>query len=154
MHTNWYSRLVVSKGSDHGVELGDCVIDQYGNLVGVVVSLGGNHCTISTLIDAGLELGGLVARTGDAAILEGEFTLMGEGRLKLSSLPQGSELIAGDQVLTSGLGGVYPSGLVAGYVEEVRSEASGAGRYAVIVPQTELDALKQVFIIKSFDVVE
>lgn len=153
-NTNWFSRLTVSKGSSHGVEPGDCVIDQYGNLVGVVAQVGGNYCTVSTLIDAGLELGGLVARTGDAAILEGEFTLMGEGRLKLSYLPQDSELISGDQVLTSGLGGVYPAGLVAGYVDEVRSEASGAERYAVIVPQTDLDSLKQVFIIKSFDIVE
>lgn len=153
-NTNWYSRMVVSKGSDHGVELGDCVIDEYGNLVGVVAGLGGNYATISTLVDAGLEMGGLVARTGEAAILEGDFDLMGQGKLKLSYLPQDSELISGDQVLTSGRGGVYPAGLVAGYVEEIRSEASGAERYAVIMPQTDLDNLKQVFIIKSFDIVE
>ena len=79
---------------------------------------------------------------------------MGQGKLKLSYLPENSDLIAGDLVLTSGKGGVYPSGLAAGHVEEVYTEASGMTRYAVIQPETDLDGLKQVFVIKSFDIVE
>ena len=57
---------------------------------------------------------------------------MGEGRLKLTYLPENSELIAGDLVTTSGRGGVYPAGLVAGHVEEVRTDASGMTRYALL----------------------
>lgn len=102
----------------------------------------------------GLELGGQLARTGGAAILEGDFALMGEGKLKLSYLPENAELIAGDLVTTSGRGGVYPAGLAVGHVEEVHTEASGMTRYAVIVPETDLDGLKQVFVIKEFTIVE
>ena len=151
---NWSSTLTLSKGSAHGVEAEDCVVDQYWNLVGVVADVGENWCTVRTLIDADTEMGGLIARTGGAAILEGDFALMGEGKLKLTFLPENSQLMSGDLVTTSGRGGVYPSGLPAGHVEEVRTDASGITQYAVIVPETDLDSLKQVFIIKEFTIVE
>ena len=99
-------------------------------------------------------MGGLISRTGGAAILEGDLALMGEGKLKLTFLPENSQLMSGDLVTTSGRGGVYPSGIVAGHVEEVRTDASGIGQYAVIAPETDLDNLKQVFIIKDFTIVE
>ena len=151
---NWSSTLTLSKGASMGIEVDDCVVDQYWNLVGVVAEVGENWCTVRTLIDVDTELGGQLARTGGAAILEGDFALMSEGKLKLSYLPENSELISGDLVTTSGRGGVYPSGLVAGHVEEVRTEASGMTQYAVIVPETDLDGLKQVFVIKDFEIVE
>ncbi|NCE63640.1 rod shape-determining protein MreC [Pseudoflavonifractor sp. 524-17] len=152
--SNWDSTLTISKGSDAGVALGDCVIDEYGYLVGVIDELGSNWSVVMTVVDSDLEMGGLIARTDGTAILEGDFTLMEQGRLKLSYLPENSELMAGDQVLTSGLSGIYPARLVVGHVEEVRTEASGMTRYAVIAPETDLNGLKQVFVIKSFDIVE
>ena len=131
---NWSSTLTVSKGSAAGVEAGDCVVD----------------------VD--LEMGGLIARTDGAAILEGDFALMGQGKLKLTYLPEGVQLLAGDAILTSGLmsGGTatYPSGLVVGYVEEVRSDDSGMSDYAVLTPAAQLGSLERVAIIKEFDVVE
>ena len=39
-------------------------------------------------------------------------------------------------------------------MEEVRTDASGMTRYAVLVPETDLDSLQQVFVIKDFEVVE
>ena len=152
--SNWASTLTLSKGSAQGVEVDDTVVDQYWNLVGVVAEVGENWCTVRTLIDSDTEMGGQITRTGGAAILEGDLALMGEGKLKLTFLPENSQLLSGDLVTTSGRGGVYPSGLVAGQVEEVRTDASGIGEYAVIVPETDLDNLKQVFIIKEFTIVE
>ena len=156
--SNWSSTLTVSKGSATGIVPGNCVIDQYGNLVGIVSEVGLNWSSLITVVDVDLELGGLIARTDGAAIVEGDFTLMGEGRLKLSYLPEGTRLLAGDTILTSGLmsGGTatYPSGLVVGHVEEVRSDDSGMNEYAILTPATDLEDLEQVFIIKSFDVVE
>ena len=99
-------------------------------------------------------MGGQIARTGGAAILEGDFALMGEGKLKLTYLPENSELMSGDLITTSGRGGVYPPGLAAGHVEEVRTDPSGMTRYAVLIPETDLAGLQQVFVIKDFEVVE
>lgn len=152
--SNWASTLTLSKGSAQGVEVDDTVVDEYWNLVGVVAEVGENWCTVRTLIDSDTELGGQITRTGGAAILEGDLALMGDGKLKLTFLPENSQLMSGDLATTSGRGGVYPSGLVAGRVEEVRTDASGINEYAVIVPETDLDNLKQVFIIKDFTIVE
>lgn len=152
--SNWDFTLILSKGSSVGVEAGDCVVDEYGNLVGIIDEVGVNWSQVMTVVDSDLEMGGLIARTDSAGILEGQFDLMGEGKLKLSYLPENSEFMAGDQVLTSGLSGIYPSGLVVGHVEEVLTDASGMTRYAVIVPETDLNSLEQVFVIKSFDIIE
>lgn len=152
--TNWASTLTLSKGANHGVEAGDCVIDQYGNLVGVVTEVAYNSAQLITVVDAGLEMGGLVARTDSAAILEGDFTYMLQGKLKLTYLPENTQLLAGDRVITSGMGGVYPSGLVVGTIDEILTELSGMGRYAVLTPAADLDSLREVFIIKEFDIVE
>lgn len=152
--TSWESSLTLSKGAIHDVEAGDCVIDSLGNLVGVVSQVGVNWCTVITLLDPELEMGALIFRTDSAAILEGDFGLMPEGKLKLSYLPDNDQLISGDVVLTSGKGGVYPSGLVVGTVDEVRTEESGMSRYAVLTPAADLNDLSQVLIVKDFDIVE
>ena len=152
--SNWESTLTLSKGTNQGIAVDNCVVDEYWNLVGVVAEVGENWCTVRTLIDANMELGGQLVRTGGAAILEGDLALMEEGKLKLTYLPENSQLMSGDLVTTSGRGGVYPSGLVAGHVEEVRTDASGMTDYAVIVPETDLDNLQQVFVIKDFTIVE
>lgn len=152
--SNWESSFTISKGTQHGVEVNQCVIDAYGNLVGVISDTGLNWATVSTLVDTNLDMGGMVARTDVAAILEGDFALMERDRLKLSYLPEGTELLAGDEVVTSGRGGVYPSGIVVGTVESMETDPSGMTRYAVVAPKTDLNALKQVFVIKSFDIVE
>ncbi len=152
--TNWSSTLTLNKGSHHGVSAGNCVVDRYGNLVGVVKEVSLNWCSVITILDPELEMGALVARTNSPAILEGDFTLMGQGKLKLSFLPEPTLLLSGDEVLTSGMGGVYPSGLKVATIDELRSEASGMGRYAVLSPATDLDELRQAFIITQFDIVD
>ena len=78
---------------------------------------------------------------------------MGDGRLRMDYLPADCQLLGGDLVVTSGLGGYYPSGLVIGSVEEVQKDDSGASSYAVLVPEADLDSLTEVAVIKSFDIV-
>ena len=151
---NWESTLTLSKGSSDGVAAGNCVITETGVLVGVVSKVGLNWATVSTVLNTDIEMGGIVTRTYSAGILEGDFALMGQGRLKLSYLPDGAQLVSGDEVVTSGKGDVYPSGLVVGQVEGVFTDPSGMTRYAVILPDVALDSLIEVFVIKEFDIVE
>ncbi len=148
--TNWDSTLTLGQGSSSGLAAGQAVIDEYGNLVGLIDEVGTNWSRVMTIIDSDLELGGLVARTDSAALLEGNFELMGQGKLRLSYLPENSEFMTGDQVLTSGLSGLYPAGLVVGHIEEVRTDPSGMTRYAVVAPEADLQNLRQVFVITSF----
>ena len=123
-------------------------------LVGVVSEVGSHYSTVSTVIDTSMEMGGIITRTNAAGVLEGDFSLMQGGKLRLAYLPDEAQLVAGDEVLTSGRGDVYPSGLVVGQVEGVFNDASGMNRYAVVVPEVNLDTLVEVFVIKEFDIVE
>ena len=78
---------------------------------------------------------------------------MAEQRLRLDYLPAGCQLLGGDLVETSGLGGYFPSSLVIGTVEEVQKDDSGTTSYAILAPAVDFDELTEVFIIKSFDIV-
>lgn len=151
--SNWSSTLTLNQGTEHDVAVNDCVITEEGYLVGVVDQVGLNWCTVLTVVDTDISLGAQVFRTEDVGVAEGDFSLMSQGRLKLSRLPAGAVLLYGDLIVTSGLGGYYPSGLVIGTVEEVQLDDSGATQYAVIAPSADLDSLTEVFIIKSFEIV-
>ena len=153
-NSNWESTLTLSKGSAAGIAAGNCVITETGVLVDVVSEVGTNWCTVSTVINTDIEMGGIVTRTYSAGVLEGDFSLMSQGKLKLNYLPEGAQLVSGDEVLTSGKGDVYPSGLVVGQVEGVFTDPSGMTRYAVVTPDVDLSSLIEVFVIKDFDIVE
>lgn len=122
--SNWTSALTLNKGTLHGVEKNDCVIDETGALVGVISQVGTNWSTVLTVVDTDASFGAQVFRTKALCLAEGDFSLMEEGRLLISYLPGGAQLMAGDLIQTSGLGGYYPSGLVIGTVDEV-----AAGRF-------------------------
>lgn len=152
--SNWRSTFTISKGSDSGVQSGNCVVTSTGHLIGVITEVGSNYSVAATIVDTSTEVGGLITRTNSSGVLEGDLALMQEGKLRLSYLPDDAQLVVGDEVLTSGKGDVYPSGLVVGQVEGVFTDASGMNRYAIVAPETKLDQLVEVFIIKDFDLVE
>ena len=76
--------------------------------------------------------------------------LLEEGCLALCYLTDPDGLISGDQVVTSGLGGYLPSGLVIGTVQDVRIDDGGVNRYAVVKAAVTPKELVQVFIIREF----
>lgn len=153
--SNWTSSLTLNCGTDYGIAVGDCVITERYELVGVVSEVGYNWCTVLTVIDTDSSLGARVFRTGDVGLAQGDFALMGQGLLELSYLPnEGSQLLPGDLVLSSGLGGYYPADLTIGSVREVRTDDSGAASYAVVQPAADLETLTQVFVVKDFEIVD
>lgn len=151
--TNWTSSLTLNKGTSLDIQVGDCVIDACGNLVGVVSQAGTNWSTVLTLVDTDTSLGAQVFRTKELGVAQGDFSLMRENRLRLDYLPADCTLLPGDIVVTSGLNGYYPSGLVIGSVEESQVDDSGAASYAILIPETDLASLTEVFVIKSFEIV-
>ena len=152
--TNWTSTLTLDRGTNCDIAVNDCVVSAEGNLVGVVSEVGTNWATVLTVIDTDTELGARIFRTSEVTVAEGDFTLMGQKRLKLSYLPPAASLLAGDYIVTSGLGGYYPSGLVIGTVASVKTDDDGLAQYAVIAPMLDFDALSEVFVIKGFDIVD
>ena len=129
-------------------------MDSTGALAGVVTEAGLNWCRLSTVLDTESQFGATVFRTGETAVAGGDLALMSEGKLRLQYLTDSASLIKGDVIVTSGLGGYYPSGLVIGTVDAVQTDDGGLARYAVLEPKCDVTHTQELFIITEFDVIQ
>ena len=152
--SNYTSAFTIGKGSDSGIELGDCVITEYGALVGQVCEIGTTWATIRTIIDVNMDVGAFVGINNYAGFISGEFSLIKQGLTRVTYLAGGAQIFNDDEVLTSGKGGAFPSGLLIGTVTTVMTEAGGQSTYGVIDPACDVDALSQVFIVTDYEIVE
>ena len=152
--SNWASSYTISKGSNDGVAVGDPVITEFGALTGTVTEVGGGWAKVGTVIDASTSIGAIASESGATGMVIGDYESMQRGTTKLTYLPSDSQIFAGDTVLTSGVGGSYPEGLVIGTISSVQTEAGGQVEYGLVKPYCDLNALVQVFVVKSYDVVK
>lgn len=148
--SNWFSSFTLNRGTHSGIAEGDCVVDAYGNLVGVVTEAGDTWCTVTTILDTASQIGAMVFRTQTPAIASGSLSYMTQDRLILTYVGNDISLLNGDLVITSGLGGYYPYGLTIATVEELHTDDSGMSHYAVLRPRADFAALTQVFVITDF----
>ncbi len=154
--SNWESTFRISKGENNAtnpIEVGDCVITEYGALVGQIIELGDSWCTVRTLVDSGIDVGALVGEAGAVGMCVGEFSLMQQNELRLTYLSENAQLVEGEAVLTSGRGSI-PQGLIIGYINAVLSEGNGQTIYGVVEPACDLGSLTQVFVITDFTIQE
>ena len=154
--SNWESTFRISKGSANAanpIDVGDCVITEYGALVGQVIEEGDSWCTVRTVIDSGIDVGALVGEACAVGMCVGDFSLMQENQLRLTYLSENAQLVEGEAVLTSGRGSI-PQGLIIGYISNVLSEGNGQTIYGVVEPACDLSSLTQVFIITDFTIQE
>lgn len=152
--SNWSHSFTISKGKSADIAVGDCVITEYGVMVGQVTEVGSTWATVCTVIDLNTNVGALVSENGAAGLLVGDFAMMQDGCVKLSYLADGAQIFSGDTVMTSGSGGAFPQGLVIGTIKSVKTEAGGQIEYGMVEPGCDLTSLVQVFVVKDFEVVE
>lgn len=142
--------FTVDKGTVDGVALRDPVVTADG-LVGYISEVGPTYATVITILDPTLHVGASDARTRDTGIVIGTVALSEEGKCKLSYIDRESAVARGDIIVTSGVGGVFPKGLMIGTVEEVQVESHGMSLYAVIEPVVNVPSVKDVIIITEFE---
>ncbi len=150
--SNWESTFRISKGENNAtnpIDVGDCVITEYGALVGQIIEVGDSWCTVRTLVDSAIDVGALVGEAGAVGMCVGDFALMQQDQLRLTYLSENAQLVEGEAVLTSGRGSI-PQGLIIGYINAVLSEGNGQSMYGVVEPACDLGSLSQVFIITDF----
>lgn len=146
---NWFDTFTVDRGSDDGISVDDAVVAAQG-LVGRVTEVGSGWAKVLTIIDSSSSVGAMISRTQDFAIVDGELSLADKGQCRLSYLTQDSSLVVvGDEVVTSGLGGVYPEGLLIGTVSEIKSDSLGYSQYAVVDTAVNFERIREVMIIRS-----
>jgi len=149
--SNWTSAFTIDRGMDFDIRVGDAVMTERREMVGVVREVGRNWATVQTIMDPGVRVGGLMG-TGVSAVAEGNFALMQDWRLRLSHVPTGEVPLINDTITTSGLGGVIPKGLLIGQVEWIGLEGTGVSYYAILQPAVEFHRLVQVFVVQQLEV--
>lgn len=150
---NWSIAFTINKGSLAGIQPDNCVVTSEG-MVGYVSEVGPTWSTVTAITDTTMEASAIVTRTRDVACAEGDFELMKHGYFKLAYLSREAQLLKYDTIETSGMGGLFPKGIVLGYVEDVKTESHGISKYAVISPAVNLDKVNHVLVIKSFTITE
>ena len=136
-------RLIIGKGSQDGLKVGDAVIDQSG-LIGLLTQVHTQSAEIG-LISGGQSIVPIaVSRTGERNLAYGN----GNG-LDLRYFPTGSDLKPGDVLLTSGLDGTYPAGIPVATVSKV-VRASGTPYYDTkLTPLAALRSSRFVLVLSS-----
>ncbi len=142
--------FTLDQGSLDGVEANDAITSDEGYLLGVVTEVDLTSCKVMTILHPSFNAAGVVSRTRDNGIITGSADYAAEGLCILSNLSRGTLTKANDQVITTGLGGVFPPDVLVGVVQELVPEASGKSTIAVLKPGADPRTVKHVFIITNY----
>lgn len=145
--SNWFHTITINKGSFHGVEQNMAVVTSEG-LIGSVLSVSPISSQVLLLTDARRGVSAIVQRSrepGTVGIVETDPDQ--PGYLRMMNLPREANIQPGDTVISSGLGGIFPKGLVIGYVLETAEEDLGVLRYALLRPAANFNRLEEVFVV-------
>jgi len=116
-------------------------------LVGRVTEVGATWSKVTAVLDAETSVPVMVERTRDNCMVRGVLnTVDSEAGMELYYLPRDrTDLVPGDTVITSGIGGIYPKGIKIGSVREVLTSDGEAN--AIISPSVDFVHIEEVFII-------
>ncbi len=140
--SSWFKSVTIDKGERDGVKKGMAVISPAG-VIGQILKTASHYAIVLLLTDYNSAIDSIVQRTRAKAIVEGK----GENRCQLKYLLRADEVAVGDVVVTSGLGGNFPKGLMIGEVKKVDKKGHGVFQYAELVPSVDLTQLEEVFVI-------
>lgn len=151
----WWHSVRLNRGSRDGIGTNDVAITDAG-VVGVVREVSPHTAEILLISDPGCRVAVRSSRTGDFGLLAGGGFVARGGDLEMllpleyaemTFISRDSALREGDAIVTSGLGGVYPEGLLVGHVRKVQPARSGLYLTARIAPAVDLARLRLVLVL-------
>ncbi len=145
---NWFNVFTVNKGTSDDVTENCAVINNKG-LIGRVANASANSANVVTIIDPNHSVSGMISRTGDLVQIDGNLELMEDGLCKMTIISEDTEIMIGDTVETSGVGGIYHRGIMIGIVKEFRNNEEGTGQYAVVEPYVDFQHIYEVLIVNT-----
>jgi len=140
--TNWFKSILIDRGSLAGIRRNQPVVAPDG-LVGRVVEVTPTAAKVQLITDPVSAAGGLIQRTRVIGIVSGS---LGAG-LKVRYLPLMADIAIGDEVVTSGMGGVFPKGIPLGRVIAAERRSGALFQEATLAPNVDLSRLEEVLIL-------
>jgi rod shape-determining protein MreC len=142
--SSWFRSVTINKGEMDGVNRGMAVISPDG-VIGQVLKTSLHYATVLLITDYNSAFDAIVQRTRSKAIVEGKE----ENRCQLKYLLRTEDVVVGDMVITSGLGGKFPKGLRVGEIQRVEKKGYGVFQQAELVPSVDFTKLEEVLVIKE-----
>ena len=144
--SNYSKTIVINIGKNDGVAENMTVIADQG-LVGHVISVTDTTAKVQTIIDTASSVSCIMSTTNESIVCKG--TLDEQSSLKAMYIPTDSNIIQGDSIETSGLGGIYPKGIHVGTVKRVTNTQNITDRSALIETAVDFDKLNTVLVITN-----
>jgi rod shape-determining protein MreC len=141
--------IIIDKGSDHNIYKGMPVVTEQG-LVGNVDAVTATAARVQLITDQGSVVNVKLQQSGAEAQMRGSVT----GDISLEMIGQGIEIVEGDLIFTSGLGGSYPPELLIGQVMTIESGENALFQTATIQPSVDFSRLQAVLVITNFQAVD
>ncbi len=136
--------LIINRGLKDGLRLGLGVISPTGVIIGKIVDLKDTTARVCLTTTPGCKLAAAVQNADQTqGLTDGDLGLT----IKMSYIPQTEKIAADDLVVSSGLGGDIPHGLVIGKISHVINESNEVWQEATIVPLVNLSTLTVVSVI-------
>lgn len=145
--STWYNKVIIDRGSKDGLDTnGDQPVLTESGLVGKTTSVADHSATVVLIADETCKVAANVEGTREQGIVKGE-RLSGSGTpsIGLNFISKQANLQPGQNVFSSGAGGVFPSGVLIGQVREFK--VGGLDGHATIVPAVDLTTLEDVFVV-------
>ena len=143
-----YLRYVtINVGAQQGAEAGMSVVSGGAGLVGRVSEVGPRTAKVQLLTDPDSSVAGLLQTTRGTGLVVGQ----PDGTLQMQFIPQGEKVRVGDIVLTSGLGGLMPKGLVIGQITAVQQREYETFQTATVRPAVDFTRLELALVITEFE---
>jgi rod shape-determining protein MreC len=145
--STWYSSVVIDRGEAEGLKTDMPVLTEEG-LVGKTSIVSEHSATVILIADETCKVAVNVENSREQGIVRGERNSTNSiPQIALTFLSKQAALAPGQKVFTSGVGGVFPPGVLIGAVREFKvRELDG---YATIVPAVDLTTLEDVFVVVS-----
>ena len=140
---NYFSTLTLDRGSEDGV--GDYMaVVSAGGLVGVTYNVKPHQCDVRCIIDSDCTVAGIVKSSRDQGSVKGTLGTNGEPMCRMYYLPDNSLPRPNDEVVTSGVGMEFPSGIPIGYIRESTRGMEDNKSYVVVEPKVDFQHLEHV----------
>ncbi len=137
--TIWFRTLLINKGSRHGIVRNMPVISPEG-LVGRVIEVTPFSARVQLITDLVSSVGAVIQRNRVIGVVTGRV----ESALEMRYVPLTADVIVGDRVITSGMGGVFPKGIVIGTVSAVRTPVGALFAEVEVEPAAPFSHLEEV----------
>lgn len=142
----WFDVFTINAGRNQGVKKNMPVVNASG-LIGRVTEVGATWSKVTTIIDSTSDVSIMVERTRDNGMVRGLLSSDNSEELELYFLPAESDIVPGDIVVTNGIGGIFPKGIVVGTVIEVARETEGSDtRNALVSPAVDFLHIEEVMV--------